>query len=161
MVHFGKKIAFVLVLWAVLGFMSAECSLAIEESDFETIAVVATMKKMFNLKDAQVNSIIPVFREYFKHIHELKSDISSGTSGVSQTKIKYLRDDLDANLKHYLTAQQMDLWKQQFPNDNWQNDVKLESGPQKPESSTPAMPKERDGVLESNTTHKIKSSGIW
>lgn len=144
-----KRVCVVFLLFFILILGFNKSVLAIEEPDFQTIAVVAAMKKMLNLKDAQVNQVIPLFRDYFKKAQVFKKEMSSEMSDSTKSKIKYLRDDLDSNLEHYLTQEQMSLWKEQLPVKELTFDSKK------------SAPKIREDVLESSTSGKTRTSGIW
>ncbi|MBF0489809.1 MAG: hypothetical protein HQL15_04235, partial [Candidatus Omnitrophica bacterium] len=82
------------------------------EPDQETVMIVSAIEKPLKLTSAQEKGVIVVFRDYFSQVGALRAEV--GNESNLQQKIKYLREDLDSNLSHYLSEEQMAAWKIQM-----------------------------------------------
>jgi len=145
----------IIVLVAVF-LLAGASGWAAQPKDQEAMAVVLSMKDALKLKDSQVREILPVFEEYFKQIRELKD--GGGAPEQLQRAVRSLREDLDADLAHYLSGEQMAAWKASFPPDA---KTAAESPSSEDRTQPPASSGEdRDAVLES-PSNETNTSGIW
>jgi hypothetical protein len=146
-------------------FVASGNGFAGEVEDQAVVGIVSAMQQALKLTDAQVKQVIPVVQDFTKHALLLKAD---GVGGEAlQSKLRFLRDDMDSNLANYLTAEQMALWMRQREQSNGSSDKaalsngSARSGDKSKLSTTESRPPNDDGVLVSGSSDKIKSSGVW
>ena len=147
-----------IIIIAVFLLAGGRC-FAAEQNDQEAVTVVLTMKSALKLNDSQVREILPVFEEYFKQIRELNN--AGGAPEQLQRAVHSLREDLDADLAHYLSDEQMAAWRAALPRDASAQGTGAEgSSPEDRAPPAPTAGEERDAVLQS-PSNETNTSGIW
>ena len=164
MMSVWQKAWFSLVLLMAIGAVSGN-SFAKDEEGLVVNGVVAVMNQVLKLTTAQVKEITPAVREYVQQVQMLKAD---GISGAArQEKIRFLRDEMDADLAHYLSEEQMSLWKKQMAEAQEDGNMvavhngSSQGGDRRNPSVSVASAQKDDGVLESGDSNETKTSGVW
>ena len=132
-------------------------------------SILNNMDSALKLTKAQEKEVAFVLRDYAQKVDDLKAGGSAGI--IQEDKMKALREQMDSDLSHYLSDEQMALWKHvgsqvkapantaSAGNDRVLNAVK--EGLKKDAGAGQPGPQNDNGVLESSAPDKIKTSGIW
>ncbi len=161
---YWQKICFSCVVLAAMCLAPAN-SFAKSQEEEAVSRVVAAMSRALKLTDAQVKEVAPAVREYIQQVEMLKAD---GVTGVAQQdKIRFLRDQMNSDLAHYLSEDQMVVWKKQMEQPKEKDNMAAVGnggapGGDKRNSLASVAPFSKDnGVFESQDSNKTKTSGIW
>ncbi|NTV29243.1 MAG: hypothetical protein HGA80_04090 [Candidatus Omnitrophica bacterium] len=128
--------------------------------DQAVIQFVGVMRQTLKLTDAQVRQVASVVREYFDEVGKLQAD---GVSGEALSlKLKALREDMDAGLENYLSAEQMALWRRgTTPTVNNTRKAAKIRGSGRGSLSNDDVRASGDGVLQSAGPETARASGVW
>ena len=162
--HGWQRICFGVVVWTVMasvpgiGFVGGQQDVTVD-------GLLNTMNRTLKLTEGQQKEITAVIVDYIRQAADLKAE--GGGAVAQQEKLKVLRDQMDAEFVHYLTEEQMALWKGQRSQAKEKGKVDPKGGLRVPDGDKKNFavgehrPQNDSGVLESAAPDKIKTSGIW
>ena len=148
-----------IVVFLLLMFAAAAPGHGFAEEQKVTLdSLLNKMDQTLKLTRGQRSEIEAVAREYGNKFEALKANGVSGD--LLRQRTADLRDQMDLDLEHYLTEEQLVLWKKQRAEAKEKADRPPIGNKKDVAAGAPGAPND-SGVLESAAPDKIKTSGIW
>ena len=161
-----RKISVSLIVIGIL-FIGPYSGAYQEQSNVSATNIIAAMIKPLKLKVSQVKEISPVISDWVKQAQSVKAGKLSLEE--QQRQLTSLQEDMEAQLAHYLSEDQLTRWHAMIakapshldkPGGGHSGSGKGSSGEQKFTSENEQLSTNSDGVLQSGPSNSVKD-GVY